>query len=1235
MACCVVLNQPSAEVPVDVSVDQPASVISTTCSQSTTLNTDGSGSFSSNKASTDSRSNNTDNISTSQAPSHVFKEPWGKLLAQAKNKLRKNRPREHNPKINVITYTLNQTPRQLDVLNNEPQEAQLVEKTSIKKTMSPTEKSKTRTRVKNDLQTTQSCASEQEETSKRTRRGKRSSSVEWDWSGNDSDTTTVPQNKRRKTRSSKKRTPSIDSSWIKSEDDDDVLDEMEESRGSPGSTHKCLLCDKTFSRPWRLRTHLYRHIKIEGPYTCDFEGCSKSYFHKAHLVRHKSRNHSDLVASQQIKCPEEDCSKLFRTGSGLKRHINKEHSGENLKFPCPHCDQSFPKNKQLRYHIAEHDGQPPLRCAKCNAGAYTDNMLRRHMRSHKEYPCDVPGCEQVFSNYSAFRKHKNEHSKCFQSLECAHCKQTFTTKFNLRQHVLTHLTEKQVFKCTYESCDRVYYQNRNLQSHIRLKHERKSNFACPWSDCVMIFMSKRALWKHISVHENGPAKPVKKKENRATRKDKGKPKKAMATMLAGMMVPAQVEKQLLKESSSFKMSESEPEDGPARSTRSRSKVDIPLLIAGSSIQCDSSEGITNTSQHINDMCSVNITSSVLVDNSIIEYHAGREYELSDGGFLVEVPLVEKISGDLDAGQAGVAVEPSEPQTFDEDQPNYLLGCEDRRQHSSDAGPAPVFVPNERVQLCAETIVECKSTDAEKEMLVIPKLSQYSITTDGASVVNRDSVVQTLRSVSDSDPSVSGILQPLIEKLIDLPNETFQDTAKTSFANINLMEVMNDFSNMGRIKNPAYSPQEFNKEKLSPQTNSAMVRNPAYDESMDSKQAGVTLLDKSSLSDIDEPQNGEASHDEIQNNEGPQGEHPNDESQSDSSVSRCSTDCTCCTTDKIDSEGTPFWDKMRSAEQPLKIEGTSKSQEKILMMDKTSNSCVASPSRDESVGKELVCEQKLNHQNSQKNKEKKPIHMRDESKGNKPVCEQNVKHQNSLNTKGKKPIHMRDESKGNKPVCEQNVKHQNSLNSKEKKPIHMRDESKGNKLVCEQDVKHQNSLNRKGKKPIHKIQSETKYSFDSSDSEPLSEWFKKQNKKSAKRKVISNDNFSDSSISSCFESRPSKKKPKVLNFSETDSDDPLDPSWKPGTKKSRPKVIRRISSESDSESNTDKSETSISLLPEHTESKPSRLPGIHEVALEEKPKRSGLACRQLSESTWLDILRQVNRSVKLSMSAIQD
>lgn len=493
------------------------------------------------------------------------------------------------------------------------------------------------------------------------RQRKRASSVEWDWSGTDSPK--VPQDKRRRNISKVKRAPSVDYEMDCSESDSD----------SSLSTNSCKLCKKKFSKPSKLRAHLRRHKDPNNPpFTCDEEGCSKGYFTKSHLDRHKSRSHSDLVTICQVKCPAEGCNKLFVTGCGLKRHINKVHVQQNLKYTCPTCNKQFPKHKQLRFHMAEHDGLPPVRCDICTVGFFSDSRLKQHMKSHKTYPCDVPGCEQVSQNYTSFSKHKAEHNRCFNTLKCAHCEKVLKTKRALRAHVMTHLDNKPVFKCTYDSCQRFYYQKRNLTSHIRVTHERVSSFMCDKPDCDKVFRSAKALAKHLNVHENGIAPYTRKKQ--AKRKDSGKPKRSMVSKLTGLRVPKEVEEKLLCSESKLSDSDigedSEREvnctdfDFPAsaeimkdartedcvESLKQSKEHDVLETVNALGCMANSNNGNSedllnqeHSSQNDNGcnsivegVDSIPTSCDTVVDLGTISNLAGKVFEVGEGGILVEV-----------------------------------------------------------------------------------------------------------------------------------------------------------------------------------------------------------------------------------------------------------------------------------------------------------------------------------------------------------------------------------------------------------------------------------------------------------------------------------------------------------------------------------------------------------------------------------------------------------------------
>ena len=50
--------------------------------------------------------------------------------------------------------------------------------------------------------------------------------------------------------------------------------------------HKCKICDKRFTRPSSLQTHMYSHTG-EKPYACEAEGCGRHFSVVSNLRRHR------------------------------------------------------------------------------------------------------------------------------------------------------------------------------------------------------------------------------------------------------------------------------------------------------------------------------------------------------------------------------------------------------------------------------------------------------------------------------------------------------------------------------------------------------------------------------------------------------------------------------------------------------------------------------------------------------------------------------------------------------------------------------------------------------------------------------------------------------------------------------------------------------------------------------------------------------------------------------------
>lgn len=60
--------------------------------------------------------------------------------------------------------------------------------------------------------------------------------------------------------------------------------------------HKCKVCDKRFTRPSSLQTHMYSHTG-EKPFACAVEGCGRHFSVVSNLRRHRKVHKGESVSS--------------------------------------------------------------------------------------------------------------------------------------------------------------------------------------------------------------------------------------------------------------------------------------------------------------------------------------------------------------------------------------------------------------------------------------------------------------------------------------------------------------------------------------------------------------------------------------------------------------------------------------------------------------------------------------------------------------------------------------------------------------------------------------------------------------------------------------------------------------------------------------------------------------------------------------------------------------------------
>ncbi|XP_020799139.1 uncharacterized protein LOC110176974 [Drosophila serrata] len=181
-------------------------------------------------------------------------------------------------------------------------------------------------------------------------------------------------------------------------------------------SHTCRVCQQSFPS-FKL---LFHHRRVKG----HFVKLSHSFFGRC--------------------C---GCLKPFRSRLGLRQH---------MKYICLSLSL---KNHQRRLQS--------FKCRHCQAIAFAHwRLYRRH-----ELNCPKRKPEKTKAHMSSSRAAKKK-----QTFSCSICKKSFGSLNGLKQHDITHSTERQ-HKCAI--CDRVFKRRNGLSQHIKGYHLQLKPHECP------------------------------------------------------------------------------------------------------------------------------------------------------------------------------------------------------------------------------------------------------------------------------------------------------------------------------------------------------------------------------------------------------------------------------------------------------------------------------------------------------------------------------------------------------------------------------------------------------------------------------------------------------------------------------------------------------------------------------------------------------------------------------------
>lgn len=132
--------------------------------------------------------------------------------------------------------------------------------------------------------------------------------------------------------------------------------------------------------------------------------------------------------------------------------------------------------RQTIYHC------PFSNCEKeCDHKSKMIDHINSHT-NHKRFQCRVCGCR--FVKVSHVQRHCLQHNKNGLMLECKKCKITFSTKDNLRRHLL----KCRAFEC--EACGEVLGSNKEYTKHV-MKHKEINKIRVVGEELIKTISSER------------------------------------------------------------------------------------------------------------------------------------------------------------------------------------------------------------------------------------------------------------------------------------------------------------------------------------------------------------------------------------------------------------------------------------------------------------------------------------------------------------------------------------------------------------------------------------------------------------------------------------------------------------------------------------------------------------------------------------------------------------------------
>ena len=208
----------------------------------------------------------------------------------------------------------------------------------------------------------------------------------------------------------------------------------------------------------KLKIHKLTHSE-ERPIKCHY--CGKGFKDKYDLQSHFKTTHPDHCHDLPLLvCEVDGCQYQTKLKSIFIRH-KRIH---NRPFECDVCHKRFSRKKNYEDHKIKHMNDKPFKCDQCTKSFNTPKNLSKHifnLHKPKTIPCDVEGCEKLFSSTDYLKAHMKTHQD---------------------------KSEKERVACEWPGCEKILFKS-TIEDHMK-RHKKVFSYHCEWPECGRSFVTK-------------------------------------------------------------------------------------------------------------------------------------------------------------------------------------------------------------------------------------------------------------------------------------------------------------------------------------------------------------------------------------------------------------------------------------------------------------------------------------------------------------------------------------------------------------------------------------------------------------------------------------------------------------------------------------------------------------------------------------------------------------------------